>query len=85
MLTNKQYSIFYWFILMVICCCWRGTGMRISGRPRCQIARNKRLISSTKPYEPGKRYCFANQQHKLICPQKVPAPEEAGERLMRRR
>jgi len=56
--------------------------MRITRRSIYMLARSKGLISATKPDEPGKRYWFANQQHKRISPERGLSPEETIEWLM---
>jgi len=56
--------------------------MKITRRSIYLIARQKGFVSATKADEPGKRYWFANQQHKSISRQKGLTPDEAIEWLM---
>jgi hypothetical protein len=58
--------------------------MKITRRSTYLIARGKGLVTATEPDEPGERYWFANQQHKLISPQKGLTPEKAIEWLINR-
>jgi hypothetical protein len=58
--------------------------MKITRRSIYMLARDKGLVTATKPDEPGKRYWFANQQHKRVSPQKGLNPEEAVKWLVGR-